>query len=173
MRQSRQVQLTPSAFEAPEQAIILAGGLRTRLGAFTRQTPKPLLDVGGRPFLDYLIDNCIRFGFRKILLLAGHLGGQVEKYVQRASQRTPAGIDISVMIELEPVVTGGALRLATERLEERLLLLNADSFFDMNWLDLMLSLSTSRQTFRLDLDKGRHRTRSPSVSNDGRELLAQ
>ncbi len=50
------------------QAAILVGGRGTRLGEVTDRCPKPLLDVGGRPFLDYLIANLVRYGFTDILL---------------------------------------------------------------------------------------------------------
>ena len=52
------------------QAVFLVGGLGTRLKDRTIATPKPLLDVGGRPFLEYLLDEASRHGFTDILLLA-------------------------------------------------------------------------------------------------------
>jgi len=57
-----------------KQAVILAGGLGTRLGDLTSQLPKPLLTIDGIPFIEYLIKNLIRFGFNDILLLFGHMG---------------------------------------------------------------------------------------------------
>jgi hypothetical protein len=59
------------------QAVFLVGGRGTRLGSLTAATPKPLLDVGGRPFLDYLIEDAARHGFERVLLLAGHLADEV------------------------------------------------------------------------------------------------
>lgn len=56
----------------PRQAVILAGGLGTRLGALTRETPKPLLPVAGKPFLDYLLWNLKRHGFERVLFLLGY-----------------------------------------------------------------------------------------------------
>ena len=53
------------------QALILAGGKGTRLGALTLGRPKPLLDVGGKPFIIFLIRTLKRFGFTDILLLVG------------------------------------------------------------------------------------------------------
>src|SRR5437868_11188365 len=60
------------------QAVILVGGLGTRLGERTKTTPKPMLPVGGRPFLDTLIDEIARYdAFDEILLLAGHKAGSI------------------------------------------------------------------------------------------------
>src|SRR5580704_15855952 len=64
---------------AIRQAVILAGGKGTRLGAITRAVPKPMLPIaGGRPFVDYLLEMIERHGYRDIVLLAGHLGEALE-----------------------------------------------------------------------------------------------
>jgi D,D-heptose 1,7-bisphosphate phosphatase len=111
------------------QGVILAGGLGTRLKTLTQATPKPLLEVGGRPFLDYLLDEVARHGFDDILLLAGHLGEQVS---DRYAGREWRGARIRVLREPEPLGTGGALRFALPHLHPNFLLMNGDSFFDMN-----------------------------------------
>ncbi len=114
--------------------MILAGGLGTRLGHLTASIPKPLLPVAGRPFLDYLISEAIRFGFREIVLLAGYRGDAMRRFVEERGSR--AGVSITVNVEAEPVGTGGALWQAREYLHEKFLLLNGDSWFDFNWLSL-------------------------------------
>ena len=111
------------------QAVFLAGGLGTRLKERTRSTPKPLLEVAGRPFLDTLLDEAARHGFNDILLLAGHFGEQV---VARYDGRDWNGARIRVLRELEPLGTGGALRFALPYLAPAFLLANGDSFFDIN-----------------------------------------
>lgn len=119
---------------APDQCVILVGGLGTRLGALTQGLPKPLTAVGDRPFLSYLLWHARRFGFRRILLLAGHRGEAVRTFA--ADPRWTEGLDIEVIVEPEPLGTGGALHNALDRLDEQFLLLNGDSIFDFNWLDL-------------------------------------
>lgn len=121
-----------------EQCAILLGGLGTRLGALTQETPKPLLHVGGEPFVDVLVGEAVRRGFRDILLLAGYKAGVVEAYIEGLAGRLPADCSVSVSIEPEPLGTGGALRWAGDLLAERFLLLNGDTWFDFNWLDLAL-----------------------------------
>ena len=111
------------------QAVFLVGGLGTRLKDRTRATPKPLLDVGGRTFLDYLLDEAARHGFTEILLLAGHFGQQVADLYEGRDWR---GARIKVLCEPEPLGTGGALRFALPHLEDQFLLANGDSFFDIN-----------------------------------------
>jgi D,D-heptose 1,7-bisphosphate phosphatase len=121
--------------EAPDQCVILIGGLGTRLGALTANCPKPLLRTGNAPFLEELIWQAKRFGFRQVLLLAGYHAEIVVDYIK--SRAFDSAIKIGVVIEPEPKGTAGALRFAAERLAPRFLLLNGDSMFDFNWLDLV------------------------------------
>ncbi|WP_063690635.1 HAD-IIIA family hydrolase [Bradyrhizobium stylosanthis] len=117
------------------QAVILVGGLGTRLGERTRLVPKPMLEVGGRPFLDTLIDELARYGvFDEIVLLAGHKAEIVETHYATAARGQTR---IIVSRETEPLGTGGALVHARELLHDRFLLLNGDSLFDFNLLDLI------------------------------------
>jgi D,D-heptose 1,7-bisphosphate phosphatase len=122
------------------QAVFLVGGLGTRLKERTKATPKPLLDVGGRPFLDYLLDEAARQSFTDILLLAGHFGDQVKNLYDG---RTWRGAQIRVLCENEPLGTGGALRFALPRLQQQFLLANGDSFFDINLRALSADLPES------------------------------
>jgi D,D-heptose 1,7-bisphosphate phosphatase len=115
------------------QAVILVGGRGTRLGAATDHCPKPLVDVGGRPFLDFLIADLVRHGFTDIVLLAGYLAEQLKALEARAPT---LGCRIRCLVEPSPAGTAGALRHAGEHLAEQFLLLNGDSLFDINYLDL-------------------------------------
>ncbi|MEW6151134.1 MAG: HAD-IIIA family hydrolase [Bradyrhizobium sp.] len=118
-----------------KQAVILVGGLGTRLGARTKLVPKPMLEIGGRPFLDTLIDELARYGvFDEILLLAGHKADIVGTHYDAA---TRGRAKIVVARETEPLGTGGALMNARDLLHDRFLLLNGDSLFDFNLLDLI------------------------------------
>lgn len=117
------------------QAVILVGGRGSRLGTMTEVAPKPLLDVGGRPFLDYVIENFLRFGINDIILLAGYLGEQMVRYAERM-----AGPDITItcLIDPTPLGTAGALRHAESYLHEQFFVCNGDTFFDINLLDMEL-----------------------------------
>ncbi len=111
----------------PRQCAILAGGLGTRLGDLTRDTPKPLLDVGGRPFLAWLMREALRWGIEEFILLTGHLGDRVRGAIDLLSDGLPRAVGIRVSNEPAPAGTGGALRAARNLLDERFLLLNGDS----------------------------------------------
>ena len=112
------------------QAVVLAGGKGTRLGALTAEIPKPLLPIDGdRRFLDYLVEDLARQGFDDIVLLAGHLGEQIKARYQ--GTRIGAA-RLSVLRESEPRGTGGALAEARGRLAPEFLMLNGDTIVDCN-----------------------------------------
>lgn len=115
------------------QAVFLVGGRGTRLGAVTDIVPKPLVLVGGRPFLDILIDNLARFGIEDIVLVCGYLG---EQFVARYDGTVRGGARVRCIVEPEPAGTGGALRIAAPHLDPTFLVCNGDSLFDINILDL-------------------------------------
>lgn len=114
------------------QAVILVGGLGTRLGALTQRVPKPLLPVGDRPFLDILVQDVARFGFTRIVLLAGHLGGQVVEGFAGTRRIAGRDVEVRVVVEPEPAGTGGALRFLAPHADERFLLLNGDTWSDID-----------------------------------------
>lgn len=110
------------------QAVILCGGKGTRLGDLTKETPKPLLKVGDRPFIEHLMQEITRYGISEIVLLTGHLGDQFEVYHNTSINRAR----IRVHKEAEPLGTWGSVNQARELLDPWFLLLNGDSWLDYN-----------------------------------------
>lgn len=115
---------------AIRQCAVLAGGLGTRLGARTAQTPKPMLPVAGRPFLAWLLREVSRYGVTDILLLTGHLSSVVRDGLDDLRAMLPRHVRITLSEEPSPAGTGGALHHARARLQDRFLLVNGDSLFD-------------------------------------------
>jgi len=151
------------------QAVVLVGGKGTRLGALTRETPKPLLPIDGDVrFLDYVLENLARYGLEEILLSAGHLGEQVEA---RYAGRSFGSTRLTVIREPEPAGTGGALRFLADRLDDRFLMLNGDSFFDFNYLALAQDMDPDAMgvlALRRVADSGRY----GGVDMDGSRIVA-
>lgn len=121
---------------AIRQAVVLCGGLGSRLGALTASVPKPLLPVGDRPFLERLLFEVRRHGVTRVLLLAAFQSAAVETFARDTSKAL--GLAIDVAVEPERAGTGGALWHARAALDERFFLFNGDSWFDINLLDLAL-----------------------------------
>jgi len=108
------------------EAIILAGGLGTRLRSAVPDLPKCMAPVGGRPFIAYLTDHFRRAGIRRFIFALGYKHDAFEEFFR--SQFPDGGYTVS--LEEEPLGTGGAIRQAcTQAKEETVLILNGDTFY--------------------------------------------
>jgi D-glycero-alpha-D-manno-heptose 1-phosphate guanylyltransferase len=110
-------------------AAILAGGLGTRLRPVVADRPKVLAEVGGRPFIFYLLDQLAAVRVRRVILCTGYLAHQVRDTLGE----TYGPLNLLYSQEPSPLGTGGALRFALPMLEsETVLVLNGDSFCEAN-----------------------------------------
>ncbi len=110
---------------AAEEAIVLAGGLGTRLRSVVPELPKPLAPVAGRPFLAWLLDQMAAAGLRRVILATGYRADQIEQAIGAHW----AGMDIAYSRESEPLGTGGAIALAVRQLRGNgVHLANGDTF---------------------------------------------
>lgn len=112
------------------QAVILTGGLGTRLRPATYRIPKGLIEVGGRPFLEHLILYLKKFRIEDILLCTGYLGEMIEEYFGGGGR---LGVRVNYSREFKPLGTGGALKLALPLLEDIFFLLNGDTFLPIDY----------------------------------------
>jgi D-glycero-D-manno-heptose 1,7-bisphosphate phosphatase len=101
------------------QLAILCGGLAKRLGDLSKSTPKALMEINNRAFLDIIIEGYRKAGFTKFVLLAGHLAEKLEGY---------ASGDVKIIIENEPLGTGGAIINALPELDDRFWVANGDTY---------------------------------------------
>ena len=119
-----------------KQAVILAGGLGTRLMPLTKNTPKPMVLVNNRPFLEYLISLLRDNGIEEIVLLLGYLAGKVQKHFRDGSG---FGVKIKYSVSESPVEaeTGTRLREALPLLDEHVLLMYCDNYWQLNLREMM------------------------------------
>lgn len=106
------------------QAVILVGGMGTRLRSLGIDSPKPLLPVAGRPFVEHVIGQMASWGVRDVLLLAGYQG---EKFVEKYQDARIFGARINVLVETQPLGTAGSLGAAYDALDDVFLMANGDS----------------------------------------------
>jgi NDP-sugar pyrophosphorylase family protein len=112
--------------QKPSTAIVLAGGLGTRLRAAVSDRPKVLAPAAGRPFLDYGLAYLAGQGLERVILSVGYLADQVKTF---AGDGRRWGLEIRYSIEDMPLGTGGALRLAARGLAGPFFALNGDTLF--------------------------------------------
>jgi NDP-sugar pyrophosphorylase family protein len=123
------------------QAVILAGGLGTRLGSITEQMPKPMVLIGGRPYLEYQLRLLAQQSIADIVLLTGYLGEQIEEYFGDGSGM---GLRIRYSPEEKPLGTGGALRLARELLADSFLVIYGDSLLPIDYRAVVAELDQAQ-----------------------------
>lgn len=115
-------------------AIILAGGLGTRLRSAVPDLPKPMAPIAGRPFLAHQMDHWIAQGVQRFVLSVGYRHEVISGHFGRRYR----GAAIDYVVETTPLGTGGAVLLAAASLDadEPALLLNGDTYFDVALRDL-------------------------------------
>ena len=107
----------------------------TRLRSVVSDRPKPMADICGKPFLQYLLEMLRDKGITEVIFALGYMGEMIEEYFQDGSA---FGLKISYSYEEEPLGTGGAIRNALPKiLEQEVLVLNADTYFPMDYQGLL------------------------------------
>jgi D-glycero-D-manno-heptose 1,7-bisphosphate phosphatase len=109
--------------------VILAGGRGKRLGAITSKTPKPLIKVNGLPFIQHLINFYSKFNFENIYIIAGYKGELIKKKFHNKIFNL---IKITCCIEKKRKDTGGALFEVKNKIKNDFILVNGDSFINVN-----------------------------------------
>jgi len=112
------------------EAVILAGGLGTRLASQLNGIPKPMVSVAGRPFLEYVMEGLCRAGCDSLLLSVGHLSSVIQDHFKDSFH----GMPIRYVIESKALGTGGAIREAlAESTENNVFVLNGDTFLPIDY----------------------------------------
>jgi D,D-heptose 1,7-bisphosphate phosphatase len=108
---------------------ILAGGFGTRLKEIYGDTPKPLVKIRGVPMLEIQIEKCVQQGFKKINVITHYGSSKIIEYIGDGRKW---GVEIKYHVEEQPKGTAGALLEIAECLGDRVLVLFADTYFDID-----------------------------------------
>jgi NDP-sugar pyrophosphorylase family protein len=111
------------------KALILLGGLGTRLRPLTAHCPKPLLPILNRPFISYQLDLLKKYGVRDVVLALGHKAGHFRRELGDGKRW---GVRFTYSLERKPLGTGGAIRLALPHLRGPAIILNGDVLSDFD-----------------------------------------
>lgn len=123
------------------QAVILAGGLGTRMRPVTEAIPKPMISVAGKPFLQHQLELLRICGIDRSLLLVAYLGEQIQEYFGEGAK---LGLNISYSFEPVPLGTGGALKNAEAMLQNTFVLLNGDTYLAIDYSALLSKFTMLR-----------------------------
>lgn len=130
-------------------ALVLCGGLGTRLREIVSDVPKPMASVGGMPFLDFVLDYLGGYGVKKIVLASGYKSEMVRDYYRK----NPRGFKIEFSEEIEPLGTAGAVAAAKDKIK-------SDPFFVSNGDSLCLADLAAM----LDFHNGKHAAATIAVA---------
>ncbi len=132
------------------EAVILAGGFGTRLQTVVSDVPKPMAPINQEPFLNYIFSYLKYYGIKQVVLSTGYLAEKISGYYKEEYN----GIKISYTTEENPLGTGGGIRLALEKCTtKQVLVLNGDSFFDVNIAEYTKQHEANRADCSLALRK--------------------
>lgn len=110
------------------EVIILAGGFGRRLQSVVKDVPKPMADINGKPFLEYLLNYLSKYNISNVALSVGYKQDTIKNYFKNKYHN----IDLQYSCEEEPLGTGGAIKQAIGMLnkkDDKVLVINGDTFF--------------------------------------------
>ncbi|MBL7702106.1 MAG: nucleotidyltransferase family protein [Ferruginibacter sp.] len=148
-----------------KEAIILAGGLGTRLRSVVSDVPKCMAPVNGVPFIHFIIIYLKKEGVERFIFSLGYKSDIVIDYVDK----TFPDLDIEYVIENTPLGTGGAIKLACSKVKSAdVLIINGDTLFNINLKDLSEFHHTKKADFTVALKEMRNFSRygSVEINND-------
>lgn len=121
------------------EAIVLAGGLGTRLRSVVTDLPKPMAPIGDKPFLEYILKYLKKNGIKRVILSVGYKWETIKEYFGNNFN----GIEIIYSIEDEPLGTGGAIKKAISQVvSEKVYIINGDTFFNIDLKSLTLKYNS-------------------------------
>jgi NDP-sugar pyrophosphorylase family protein len=140
------------------QAVILAGGLGTRLRPYTTVIPKPLVPIGDRPVVEHIVHALALAGTRRIDLCVSHLGELIQLYFSQMV--IPESVELQFHWEEEPLGTAGALRMIPD-LDDTFIAMNGDVLTNLDYRALVeyhrereALLTIAMQTKRVQVELG-------------------
>ncbi len=137
---NKNIGFIPDCLETMFRAVILAGGLGKRLRPLTEDKPKVLLPVAGRPILEWQIHWLKFHGFRDIVLCVGYLWEKIKEKIHNGDK---LGVNVTYVVEHEPLGTGGALKNAERELEDSdiFIVINGDILTNIDLEKFYMSLN--------------------------------
>ena len=132
------------------KAVILAGGLGTRLRPLTISKPKPMLPVGEKPILEHLIEWTKKGGVKSIVICVSYLRKSIEDYFEDGSK---FGVKIEYAISNKPLATAGQLKTAEEFIDDDFVCMYGDSIFNFSLKNMIKQHVTKKSFVTMSLNE--------------------
>ena len=132
------------------KAVILAGGLGTRLRPLTNNKPKPMLQVGEKPILEHLVEWTKKGGVKSIVICVSYLRKSIEDYFEDGSK---FGVKIEYAISNKPLATAGQLKTAEEFIDDDFVCMYGDSIFNFSLKNMIKQHVTKKSFVTMSLNE--------------------
>ncbi|UCF92608.1 MAG: nucleotidyltransferase family protein [Desulfobacterales bacterium] len=150
------------------EAIILAGGKGKRLRKAVSQLPKPMANINGKPFLEYLLAYLRNFDFARVILAVGYMGEKIRDYFGPEYRGLPLQYSFDDIV----LGTGGALKKALAEVQQPCAFaINGDTFFEVNFQDIFSRHMESGADVTVAVRKERHSERFGTVRLEHRKIV--
>ncbi len=153
------IDLTKIKSVVPADAVIMAGGQGVRLKPYTNDTPKPMLELAGKPIIAHNIDRLIQFGIKNIYISVNHLKEQIIDYINKTYKNEK--VSINFIEETQPLGTIGSLSLVNNYKHNDILVMNADILTNIDFYDFFInyknhndSMSVATFNIRINIPYG-------------------
>ena len=130
------------------KAVILAGGLGTRLQPYTKSLPKPMLPLCGKPILEYEIEWIKKNGIKEIILCVSYLRKKIEDYFGDGKK---FGVKIEYAISSKPLATAGQLKTAEKFIDDTFVCIYGDSIYNFNLRNMIKQHKKSKSNVTMSL----------------------
>jgi len=151
------------------QAVILAGGAGTRLRPLTYEIPKPMIDVNGKPFLQYIVEWFKKYGVSDFVFCVGYLADKFKEYFGDGSK---LGVRIRYSIEEQFLGTAGAVKLAEDLLEEEFFVANGDTFLPVDIDDVREQFKKSKKAGLMVVYDNKEKAAENNITVDENGLVS-
>ena len=151
------------------KAVILAGGLGTRLRPLTNDKPKPMLPIGEKPILEHLIDWTKKSGIKSVVLCVSYLKKTIEDYFEDGKK---FGVNIEYAVSKNPLATAGQLKTAEKFIDDDFVCMYGDSIFNFSLRNMIKQHSVKKAFITMSLNE--YKTNLPygviETSKNGRVI---
>ncbi|MEO2220826.1 MAG: nucleotidyltransferase family protein, partial [Nitrosopumilus sp.] len=132
------------------KAVILAGGLGTRLRPLTNDKPKPMLPIGEKPILEHLINWTKKSGIKSVVLCVSYLRETIEDYFEDGEK---FGVKIEYAVSKKPLATAGQLKTAEKFIDDDFVCMYGDSIFNFSLRNMIKQHSVKKAFITMSLNE--------------------
>lgn len=152
----------------PNYVVIMAGGLGSRLGNLTKNTPKPMLKVKNKPILERIVNKFLKHKFNNFIFCVNYKSEVIEEYFKDGKE---FGVNIKYIKEEKRLGTAGALSLIDFDIKEDFIVANGDIITDLNYSDLLSFHKSENSIATMCIKKFHHQIPYAVIEKDERQTL--